>query len=63
MEIPNEREFQKIPVNHSSEIKFKDFRKLCKDYTKEQFSFLLSDTTFPLDSSLKFRKNLLLNDC
>ena len=39
MKIPNKRELEKIASNHSSDIEFKDFKKLYKDYTKEQFSF------------------------
>ena len=59
MKIPNKREVQEISSNHSSDIECKDFIKLCKDYTKEPFTFLVDDTTLPLDNLLKFRKNLL----
>ena len=31
--------------NHSSDIDFKDFMKLCNDYTKEPYSFLVNDMT------------------
>ena len=34
MKIPNKREFKQIASNHSSEIDFKDFMKLYKEYTK-----------------------------
>ena len=44
MKIPNKREL--IASNHSSDIRFKDFMKLSKPYTKESFSFLVNDTTF-----------------
>ena len=30
-----------------------------KKYTKESYSFLVNDTTLPLDNPLRFRKNLL----
>ena len=33
--------------------------KLHQDYTKEQYSFLVNDTTFSLDKPLRFRQNLL----
>ena len=33
--------------------------KLDKDYTKEPFSFLVNNTTLPLDNPLRSRKNLL----
>ena len=45
MKIPNKGEYQQIASNHSSDIEFKDFMKLYKDYTKEPFSFLVNDTT------------------
>ena len=32
--IPNKRELQQIALNHSTDIDFKDFMKLSKDYTK-----------------------------
>ena len=59
MKIPNKRELQQIASNHLSDIEFKDFMKLYKDYTEELFSFLVNDVTLPSDNSLRFRKNLL----
>ena len=59
MKIPNKRELQKIMLNYSSDIDFKDFRKIYKKYTKEPYSFLVNDTTLPSDDPLRFRKNLL----
>ena len=56
MKIPKKRE---IALNHSSDINFKDFIKIYKKYTKEPYSFLVNDTTLPLDDPLRFRKNLL----
>ena len=35
MKIPNKRELQQIASNHSTNIEFKDFMKLYKDYTKK----------------------------
>ena len=35
MTIPKKRELQQIAPNHSSDIDFKDFMKLYKDYTKK----------------------------
>ena len=37
---------KQMASNHSFDIDFKDFMKLYKDYTKESYSFLVSDTTF-----------------
>ena len=47
VKIPNNRQLQKIALNHSSDIDFKDFMKICKKYTKEPYSFLVNDTTLP----------------
>ena len=57
MKIPSTRE--QIAYNHSSDIDFKDFMKLYKEYTKETYSFLVNDMTLPSDNPLQFRKKLL----
>ena len=59
MKMSNKKELQEIALNYSSEIKFKDFIKLYKDYTKEPYSFLVNNTTLTSDNSLRFRKNVL----
>ena len=59
MTIPNEREPQKIALNHSSDINLKDFIKIYKRCTAEPYSLLVNDTTLSLDNSLRFRKKLL----
>ena len=59
MEIPNKRELQKIALNHSSDIDFKDFIKIYKKSTAEPYSFLVNDATLASDTPLRFRKNLL----
>ena len=43
MKILNKRELQQIASSHSSDIDFKDFMKLYKDYTKEPHSFLVNE--------------------
>ena len=45
MKAPNKREFQQIASNHWSDIYFKDFMKLYKDYTKEPYSSFVNNTT------------------
>ena len=55
----NKRELQQIASNHLSDIEFKDFRKLYKEYSEEPYSFLLNDTTLSSNNPLRFRKNLL----
>ena len=59
MKIPNKRELQQIALNHSSDIDFIDFMKICKKCTAEPYSFLVNDTTLSSDDPLRFRKNLL----
>ena len=53
---------QQISLNYVSDIYFKDFIKLYKDYNKEPYSLLVNDTTLPSDNPLRFRKDLLLNE-
>ena len=59
MKIPNKRELQQIASSNSSDIDFKDFMKLYKDYTKEPYSFLVNDIILSSDNPLRIRKNLL----
>ena len=59
MKIPNKTELQQIASIHSSDIDFKDFMKLHKEYTKESFSFVVNDATLSSNNLLRFRKNLL----
>ena len=53
MKIPNERDL------HSSDTDFKDFMKIYKKCTAKPYSFLVNDTTLPLDNPVSFTKNLL----
>ena len=39
MKISNKKELQEIPSNNLSDIDFKNFMKLYKDYTKDPYSF------------------------
>ena len=56
MKIPNKRELQQIPLNHSSDIGFKDFMKIYTKCTPEPYPFLVNDTTLPSGNPLRFRK-------
>ena len=58
MKSSNKREVQQIASNHSSDIDFKYFMKLYEDYTKEPYSFLVSNTFLSSDNPLRFSKNL-----
>ena len=51
--------FNKLLLNHSSDIDFKDFIKICKKCTAEPYSFLINDTILLSNDPLRFRKNLL----
>ena len=52
--IPCKRELQQIELNHSSDIYFKDFMKICKKCTLEPYSFLVNNSTLPSDNPLRF---------
>ena len=39
MKIPNKKELQRIALNHSSDIDFKDFMKIYKKCTAKPYSF------------------------
>ena len=53
MKIPNKRKLQQIAFNHLSDIDFKDFMKLYKEYTKEPYLFSVNDTILPSDNLLQ----------
>ena len=59
MKILKKRKLQQIASNHSSDFSFKDFMKLCKDYTKESFLFLVNSTTLSAHNALIFKETLL----
>ena len=58
MEINNERDLQKIAINHFVNIDYKDFMKIHRECTKELYSLLTIDTTLPASGLLRFRKKL-----
>ena len=58
MKIPIKRELQKIAINHSSAIDFKDFVKIHKRCTDDRYSFSVNDTMLSSENPLRFRKNL-----
>lgn len=49
MKIPIKRQLQQTASNQSSDSKFKDLVKLYKNFTKEQFSCLVNNTTLSSD--------------
>ena len=58
MKMSNKGDLQQIALNHSSDINFKYFMKLYKDYAKEPCSVLVM-IQLSSDNPLRFRKNLL----
>ena len=56
--ISNKRELQQIPPNHLSDLDFKDFMKVYKEY-KEPYSFLVNDMTLSSDNQIQFWTKLL----
>ena len=58
MKIPNKKELQQIPLNHSSGINSKDFIKTHKKCTAESYSFLVNNATLASNNPLRFRKVL-----
>ena len=60
MKINNRKELQKIAINHSADIDYKDFMKIYREFTKEPFNFLTIDTTLPTSDLSTFRKNCLI---
>ena len=56
--IPNKRELQQIAINHSSDVRTKDFINIYEECTAKLYSFLVNDTTLASDNPLKFKKIL-----
>ena len=56
VKISNREELQNIAINHSADIDYKDFMKICRECTKEPYSFLAIETTLPESDPLRFKK-------
>ena len=52
------RELQNIAINYSADIDYQDFKKICRECTKEPYNFLTIDDALPASDLLRFRKNL-----
>ena len=59
MKIPKNLELQKIAFNNLSDIDFKEFMNLYKEFTTEPYFFLVIDAALASDNPLSFRKNLI----
>ena len=60
MKINNKTELQNIAINHSADIDYQDFIKIYREWTKEPYHFLTTDTKLPASDPLRFRKNYLI---
>ena len=58
MKINKKKELENIAINHSADIDYKDFMKICRECTKEPFNFSTTDTTSPASNPLRFTKNV-----
>ena len=59
MKISNQIELSNIAQNHTSDIVYKDFLKMHRNYTKKPYDFFTIDNSLPSDNSLKYHQNLL----
>ena len=55
------RELQNIAINHAADIDYNDFVKIYREFTKEPYCFLTTDTTLPASNPLGFKKNNYFN--
>ena len=55
IKIPNKREFRHIVINHSSDTSTKNFISIHSECTSKPYTFLVNDTRFASDNSLRFR--------
>ena len=58
MEIHNKRELRNIVAYHSADIDYKDFMNIYRKCINRPYSFLITDTMFPANNPLKFRKKI-----
>ena len=53
----NRKGLQNIAIKYSADIDYNGFMKICRECTKESYSFLTTDTKLPASNPLRFRKN------
>ena len=53
----NRKKLQNIAIKYSADIDYNGFMKICRECTKESYSFLSTDTKLPASNPLRFRKN------
>ena len=60
-EDSQQKRVPKIAANHSADIDYRDFIEIFRKCNREAYSFLTTDTKWPSDYPLRFRKNLLVS--
>ena len=58
IKILNKKELSQIAINHSSDIDFKEFIKIYKKCTAENYSFLINYTFFISNTYTRFKSNI-----
>ena len=59
MKINNQKELQNIAFKYSADTDCNDFVKIYREYAKQPYSFLTTDTTLLASDPLRFRKDFL----
>ena len=59
MNINSRKELQNIANNSSADIDYKDLMKIYREWTKEPYSFLTTDTMLTASNPLRFRKKFV----
>ena len=57
MKIHKRRELQQTAIDHSTDIDYKDFLKICRNCTEEPYFLFTIETTLPANNPMRFRKN------
>ena len=53
MKIHNKRQLQQVVINHLADVDYKNLINIYKMASREQYSFLTIDTTFPANDPLR----------
>ena len=61
LKVNNKNELQNIAITHYVNIDYKDYMKICRECTKDPYSFLTIDTTLPASDLSRFRKKLFFS--
>ena len=58
MKIPSRQKIQQIHINHSSDIKFTEFKKLYKKSNVKPYCFVVTDKTLASDNPFTLIKEV-----